>query len=95
MNIFGVVTSGKPTPTANPPKMDEFLTRLQEEHIHFHVDDYREESRTVEIAVPGERWEVDFFWDGGVEIEIFRSNGEMKDETYLEQLFEKHGSRTD
>jgi len=27
----------------------------------------------VEIAVPGERWEVEFFEDGTVETEIFRA----------------------
>ena len=31
----------------------------------------------VNIALPGERWEVEFFPDRGPEIEIFRSDGEI------------------
>ncbi len=41
----------------------------------------------VEVAVPGERWEVEFFADGNVEIEKFISNAEILDEKVLEQLF--------
>ncbi len=29
----------------------------------------------VKVAVPGERWEVEFFEDGRVDVEVFRSSG--------------------
>lgn len=41
----------------------------------------------VEIAVPGQRWEVEFFSDGTVEIEKFLSNGIIYDDTELDILF--------
>ncbi len=42
----------------------------------------------VELAIPGERWEVEFFEDGHVEVERFRSHpGGLEDESILEQLF--------
>lgn len=41
----------------------------------------------IQIAVPGERWEVEFFPDDGVEVERFRSDGTMGDHTELDLLF--------
>jgi hypothetical protein len=31
----------------------------------------------VLVTVPGERWEVEFFADGSIEVERFISNGEI------------------
>jgi hypothetical protein len=44
----------------------------------------------VQIAVPGERWEVEFLNDGSVDVEIFRSDGQIHDSTALAQLIQKH-----
>lgn len=45
----------------------------------------------VHVTVPGERWEIEYFADGHVEIEIFRVAPEgMKGEEALAELFEKY-----
>ena len=41
----------------------------------------------VEVAVPGQRWEVEFMEDGSVEIEKFISDGRYYDGAELEVLF--------
>jgi hypothetical protein len=41
----------------------------------------------VLIAVPGERWEVEFFVDAHVEVEVFRSSGHIDDEDSIKRLF--------
>jgi hypothetical protein len=41
----------------------------------------------VEIAVPGQRWEIEFMEDGTMEIERFISNGIIYDESELNVLF--------
>lgn len=41
----------------------------------------------VEIALPGQRWEVEFLEDGSVDIEKFISDGDMYDVAELETLF--------
>ncbi|WP_265525072.1 hypothetical protein [Paenibacillus sp. JDR-2] len=41
----------------------------------------------VEVAVPGQRWEIEFMDDGAIEIEKFISDGEMYDAAELEELF--------
>jgi hypothetical protein len=40
----------------------------------------------VVVAVPGERWEVEFFDDDSVEVERFVSNGEIETEDVLTDL---------
>jgi len=42
----------------------------------------------VEVAVPGERWEIEFMRDGSIEIEKYLSNGKIYSEQELEVLFE-------
>ena len=47
----------------------------------------------VYIDVPGEKWEVEVFADGLVEVEVFRSGGPdsgLKGEETLERLFAVH-----
>jgi hypothetical protein len=41
----------------------------------------------VEIAVPGQRWEVEFMEDGSIEIEKFISSGQIFDGKEIEELF--------
>jgi hypothetical protein len=41
------------------------------------------------ITVPGQHWEVEFFEDGSIEIEVLESDGEIYDEKKLNELFDK------
>jgi hypothetical protein len=65
----------------------DFVRRLDEAHFWYRLTSIRAEAVCVEIAVPGERWEVEFMEDGEIEIERFRSNGEIANEQSLEVLF--------
>ena len=65
----------------------DFLDRLREAKIHFALASHRDDAIMVQIAVPGERWEVEFMKDGSVEVERFRSNGQITNQTELETLF--------
>lgn len=67
-------------------KLIDFLERLEEKKICYKLNKVRD-AIMVEVAIPGERWEVEFFADGNVEIEKFISNAEILDEKVLEQLF--------
>lgn len=48
---------------------------------------HRDAAIMVTVAVPGERWEVEFLSDGAVEIEKFISNGELAGKEALSKLF--------
>jgi hypothetical protein len=73
----------------NLGKLLSFLVRLKEVHISYTLKQIREEAVMVLIHVPGQHWEVEFFEDGSVEIEIFKSDGEIYDEKMLDQLFDE------
>ena len=68
----------------------ELLRRLKESKIHYSLDHCREDAVMVSVAVPGERWEIEYISDGSVEIEVFRSNGDIKGKAELERLFKEY-----
>jgi hypothetical protein len=68
-------------------KLVTFLNQLEQERISYTLAHHRDETIMVNVAVPGERWEVEFFEDGSVEVERFASNGEIEGEEILSQLF--------
>ncbi len=80
-----------PATKTNPlQKLLDFLARLDDGKIHHRLSRPRVEAIMVEVAVPGERWEVEFFEDGHVEVEIFESSGGMEGEKALRRLLENH-----
>jgi hypothetical protein len=64
-----------------------FLRKLDQHKIFFRLSRPRDEAIMVEIVVPGERWEVEFFADGHTEIEIFGPSSGVIDEANLERLW--------
>lgn len=82
-----------PAAVAAPPvgnamqKLLDFLARLGEYKHQYRLSCHREEAVMVELAVPGERWEIEFFANGTVEVERFRSDGRMADDAVLNELF--------
>lgn len=67
----------------------EFLNRLEENKIFYSISKIRNESILIEVAVPGERWEIEFMENGEIEIEKFISDGTIFNEDELEILFKK------
>ena len=65
-----------------------FLNNLEEKKIFYKLGKIRE-SILVEIAVPSERWEVEFFVNGDIQIERFISNGEISGAESLYILFDQ------
>ncbi|MGQ9424898.1 hypothetical protein ACXYTJ_02975 [Gilvimarinus sp. F26214L] len=71
-------------------KLLDFLNQLDEHGLGYSMEHNREDTITVLIAVPGERWEVEFHPDGEVEVEVFYSAADEEDlegEEALERLF--------
>jgi hypothetical protein len=70
-------------------KLLDFLVELDGRKIYHQLARHRSDAIMVEIAVPGERWEVEFFADGHVEVEVFGpSPGITGGEEALSRLFE-------
>jgi len=70
-------------------KLLGFLAELEARKIYFELGKIRD-SVLVEISVPGERWEVEFFAGGEVEVERFITIGEIRGEEELQVLFDEH-----
>jgi hypothetical protein len=75
---------------ATTPQLLALLNDLRAGKIYYELRQRREDAIMIEIAVPGERWEVEILEDGNVEVEIFRSDGQIHDESMLRQLLAKH-----
>jgi hypothetical protein len=63
------------------------LKRLQEASISYKLAHNQEDAITAEIVVPGQRWEVDFYLDGTIDVEIFKSDGKIRNEDAIDELF--------
>lgn len=53
----------------------EFCRELDRLHVRYELQIVRAEALMMSIAVPGERWEIEFFDDGQIELERFVSQG--------------------
>ena len=60
-------------------KLNSFLNDLEAHNLFYRLSKHSEHAIMVEIAVPGERWEVEFWQDGRVITERFRRDGVMLD----------------
>jgi hypothetical protein len=67
-----------------------FLNELRHAKIYYRLSQHRDDGIMVEVAVPGERWEVEFLDDGSVEGEVFRSDGTIHDASVLPQIVQKY-----
>src|SRR5262245_31140726 len=68
-------------------KLLAFLERLNQAKIHYSLANTRSDAVTVLAYAPGEFWEIDFLADGDIDVERYRSNGHIDDESVLEELF--------
>ena len=64
----------------------DFLNKLEDNHIYYRLNKVRD-AILVEVAVPGQRWEVEFFRDGSIEVEKFLAAGEIAGPSALDELF--------
>jgi hypothetical protein len=68
-------------------KLVGFLSQLEQQNIHYTLAHHRDEAVMVLVAIPGERWEIEFFNDGSVEVERFISRGNLASEEVFSELF--------
>ncbi len=64
-----------------------FLERLDNAKISYRLEHSRENALMVVSYAPGEYWEIEFLEDGAIDIERYRSNGKILDESALEEFF--------
>jgi hypothetical protein len=67
-------------------KLSQILDQLRAANIHATLRHDREGAISIDVAVPGQRWEIDVLEDGSVEIEVFTSDGTIHEESKLSEL---------
>jgi hypothetical protein len=68
------------------------IRRLKKTGIYYEIKSFRDDYIMLVVSVPGERWEIELSSQGFIEIEIFRSDGNIFDENKLEELFSKYSN---
>lgn len=64
----------------------EFWRELDRRHATFELRVIRDEALMMAVALPGERWEIEFFEDGRIELERFVSQGVVEAPGALAEL---------
>ena len=59
------------------PRLHDFLRELDETRTYYRLTSVRDGADMVEVALPDERWEIEFFDDRDPEIEVYRSDGQI------------------
>jgi hypothetical protein len=67
------------------------VDHLEAANLSFQITSVRPDALMVAVAVPGERWDIEFMNDGSVEVEVFRSDGNIEGSDEIERLFDLHG----
>jgi hypothetical protein len=70
-----------------------FLDKLEHQRISYTLAYHREDALMVLVAVPGERWEIEFRSDGSIEVEKFLSSGEIHGAESLGELFARYADQ--
>ena len=71
------------------PTIHEFIRELDAKRTHYALTSVREGAVMVQVTLPGERWEVEFFDDREPEVEVFRSDGSIFGPEKLAKLTER------
>ena len=64
----------------------DLLDWLEENRIYYRLNKVNE-NILVEVAIPGERWEIEVLRDGAIQIERFVSTGEIAGELTISHIF--------
>jgi hypothetical protein len=71
-------------------EMNDLLNQLEDKNIFYRLSKVRTESIMIEVAVPGQRWEIEFMDNGTIEIEKFISDGQIYNNHELTTLFQDY-----
>jgi hypothetical protein len=64
------------------------LDRLDKAKIPYQMRHSRDDAIMIVAFAPGQYWEIDIMQDGEMEIERYRSDGVIDDESVLQDLFD-------
>jgi hypothetical protein len=60
-------------------KLLSFLNQLEERTIYYSLSHNTSDAIMVDVALLGVRYEIEFFEDGRIEVELFESSGDIEE----------------
>lgn len=67
-------------------KLLDTIASLQRAKIPYSLAVTRDDAITILATVPGQRWEIDVFRNGSVDLDVFQSEGGIQSEERLTEL---------
>ena len=65
----------------------DLLNRLEKAKIHYKLTHSQDDAISINVVVPGQRWEIDCYSNGRADVEIFKSDGSIRDASAIDELF--------
>jgi len=81
------MTSSASKPPNQLDRILEFLAELDRRGVPYSLESSRDDALMVLVAIPGQRWEIEFMRDGEIEVERFTSGGDIGAEEWLDELW--------
>ena len=70
----------------SPHPLYRILAELEAAKIHFTLTRVRDETVMIEAHVPGRHYEIEVFADGQIEVEVYKSTGNIGGQELVDEL---------
>jgi hypothetical protein len=70
----------------SPHALYRILAQLEAAKIHFTLTRVREETVMIEAHVPGRLYEIEVFANGEIEVEVYKSDGQIGGQELVDEL---------
>lgn len=67
-------------------RLYRILDKLEAARIYYILDKTRNETVMILAQVPGRHYEIEVFANGRIEVEVYKSNGEIGGQELVEEL---------
>ena len=64
----------------------QILAQLETARIYYTLDKTRDETVMILVQVPGRHYEIEVFTDGEIEVEVYKSDGEIGGQELVDEL---------
>lgn len=79
--------------TSTPHLVYRLLEELETAKIHYDLHRLRDDSIMILAQVPGSYYEIEVFPDERVEVEVFKSDGQIGGQEVIAELFANYSER--
>ena len=67
-------------------QLHQILAKLDAAKIYYTLDKTRDEAVMILAQVPGRHYEIEVFADGQIEVEIYKSSGDLGGQELVDEL---------